>query len=145
MEKLEKSGDIINFFFLEYYGDGEQKVTFVFHGDKDKVVNKLKEFGTINDNQINEYDPKSENYRFGEDYMLGIKLLELGSRLALCSIDDKNPVDKSSGQEIPIIIALRHVFLQNLGYTTREEMALSQHFDPCLIHFSQLCKNTKLK
>jgi hypothetical protein len=145
VEELEKSGDITSFFFLEYYGSDEQKVTFVFHGDKDKVLGQLRKFRTVDDKSINDYDPKSENYRFGEDYMLGIKLFELGSRLALCSIDNKNPIDKSSGQEIPIIIALRHVFLQNLGYTTQEEKVLSQHFDPCLLHFSQLCKNTKIK
>lgn len=145
VEELEKSGDITNFFFLEYYGSGEHKVTFVFHGDKGKVLNKLRESRTIDDNSINDYNPESENYRFGEDYMLGIKLFELGSRLALCSVDNKNPIDKSGSQEIPIIIALRHVFLQNLGYTTQEELTLSQHFDPCLLHFSQLCRNTKIK
>lgn len=145
VEKLEKSGDMTNFFFLEYYGGDEQKVTFVFHGNKDKVLSQLKETITIDDDSVERYDPKSESYRFGDDYMLGIKLFELGSRLALCSVDNKSPIDKSGGQEIPIIIALRHAFLQNLGYTTQEEMNFAQHFDPCLLHFYELCKNTKLK
>ena len=145
VEELEKSNDITNFFFLEYYGNGEQKVTFVFYGDKERVLEKLNQFREVKEEMVDNYKPESEAYRFGKDYMLGVKLFELASRLAFCSIDNKNPIDKSSGQEIPIILILRHVFLQNLGYSTQEELTLSQHFDPCLLHFHQLCRNTKIK
>lgn len=145
IENLEQNGKICSFFFLEYFGGEEQKVTFVIYGDKEAVFLKLKEFKDIKEEDIKDYNPSSEKYRFGEDYMLGIKLFELASRLAFSSIDNKNPVDKSGGQDVPIILSLRHAFLQNLGYTTQEELNLSQHFDPCLIHFFSLCKNTKIK
>jgi len=91
IEKFDKTGDIVNFFFLQYpYPDGQDppRVKFWFYGKKRKVINEIKKYQK--NIKIEKFDPASQDYRFQDDYPLGIKLFELGSRLALCSIDNKN-------------------------------------------------------
>lgn len=106
VEKLEKTGDIVNFFFLEYYGDNKPaRVTLTFYGDDKTVLNEIKTCG--NKTEIEKWDPAKQNYRFEDDYPLGIKIFELGSRLALCSIDDKLPIDKSCGPRLRLCPKIR--------------------------------------
>ena len=143
VEKLEKKGDILNFFFFEYYGgDNTDKVTLTFYGDENKVMDELRKYG-IKPN-IKRWDPASQYSRFGDYYQLGIKIFEIGSRLALYRIDNKYPIDKI-GQPDPILMTLTHVYLQNLGYSPQEEAAYSQLINFALKQTSDLMYRFELK
>lgn len=145
VEKLEKTGDIVNFFFLQYpipADQGPPMVKFWFYGNESNVTNEIKNYRQIDDKDIEKFDPASQK-RFLEDYNLGIKIFEIGSRLALCRIDDKNPIDKSIPG--PIILTMSHAFLQNLGYIGEEENSKSWFILPCLFHFSEQVKQIKIK
>jgi len=61
--------------------------------------------------------------------------MEIGSRLALCHIGNKYPIEKSSGARLPITTILRHVYLQNLGYSSPEEGRMAQFVDQPLMQF----------
>lgn len=135
IENLEDSGHIVNFFFLQYGGGNEPyRVTFTFYGRKKRVIKFLRNKG-INFN-IQNWDAYGQRYRFEKDYMLGIKMFEIGSRLALCRIDNRLPIDKKmEGANPPIFKTMRHAFLQNLGYGLNEENTMSQTINPDLLKF----------
>jgi hypothetical protein len=144
VEALEPTKDIISFFFLRYYGDEHgPRIQFWFYGNKDRVFNEFNKYIELSAEHITKFDPASLSERFGEDYFLGIKLFELGSRLALCKIDDKNPTDaKGYG---PITYTLVHAFLQNLGYDAVEEDEMFNLTNHPLESFHNLYITTHIK
>ncbi len=102
---------------------------FTFYGNKKKVKDEFNSHLHRQPNQIEKWRPKKTDWRFEEDYSLGVKLLEIGSRLALCSIGNKKPIEKSNGNRLPITTVIRHVYLQNLGYDTVEEGKMAPFVD----------------
>jgi hypothetical protein len=144
VEALEPTQDIISYFFLRYYGDEQgPRIQFWFYGNKDTILKEFKKYIKIAPTQIKDFNPAALSERFGEDYFLGLKILELGSRLALCKIDDKDPKDaKGYG---PITYTLVHAFLQNLGYDAPEEEDLFRLTDHPLENFHNLYISTHVK
>ena len=139
VSSLEKTSFLVNFFFLHYNQPNNRGVKFTFYGDKQRVENEFYSNLHIHPNQTEKWRPKKTDWRFNEDYPLGVKLLEVGSRLALCSIDNKRPITKlQGGGNSPITTVIRHVYLQNLGYTTPEERMMASYVDlPLLALYHQ--------
>jgi len=125
VDSLDKTSSLVNFFFFNY----DNEIKFTFYGNKSKVMDKFNSCLQGRTYHIDKWRPKKTKWRFEEDYPLGVKLFEIGSRLALCSIDNKLPKDISSHQDQPITYVLRHVYLQNLGYNKFEEGSMSPFID----------------
>jgi hypothetical protein len=129
VESLDDTSNLINFFFFQHNRPNDKCVKFTFYGNKEKVRDEFYQNLNINPSSIERWKPKKTAWRFNEDYQLGIKFMEISSRMALYSIDDGKPVETSSGTNQPITTIIRHMYLQNLGYGTIEEGYFSQFID----------------
>lgn len=129
VDSLERTSNLVNFFFFQYNEADNQGVKFTFYGDKEKVKDEFNLHLHRQPDDIETWRPKKTEWRFEEEYPLGVKLLEIGSRLALCSIDNKKPISIANGTRPPITTVLRHVYLQNLGYGKVEERIMAPFVD----------------
>jgi len=133
VDSLEKTSYLVNFFFFQHVQHNDMCVKFTFYGDKGKVENEFNAHLGRRPDHVETFKPKQTEWRFEKDYSLGIKLMEIASRLALCSIGNKRPIDKSSGFRDPITVVMRHFYLQNLGYNSIEESIMSLYVDIPLV------------
>lgn len=143
IEGLERTGAIVKFFLLNE-GDPPH-VMLVFEGNESKVLDGLRSAGLhlkITADSPEPYDPASERYRFGDDYMLGITLFELGSRLALCRWTGKRPQDMLHTKPMPIIFAMRHAFCNNLGQRDEKLMGV---LDPPLASIYRIVTGIRIE
>lgn len=129
VDSLEKTSNLVNFFFFQHIQPNDMCVKFIFYGDKEKVENEFNLRLGRRPDLVERFRPKQTDWRFEEDYPLGVKLMEIASRLALCSIGNIHPIDKSSGSKLPITTVMRHFYLQNLGYGTAEEGKMAPFVD----------------
>lgn len=143
VNELEQAGEIINYFFLRYEGEKENKVTFVAFGNKEKAVAKVEALAGGIKKRILNYNPDEEKGRFSEDFFTGVKLFELGSRFALASIANRKLTDNSGNVEKEILLAFRHVFAQNLGHEDNEGKL--NDVGICLDKIYEIIQNIKMK
>lgn len=129
VDSLEKTSYLVNFFFFNHIQPNDMCVKFTFYGDKERVENEFNTHLGRRPNNVESFRPKQTDWRFEEEFPLGVKLMETASRLALCSIGNKTPIDKSSGIKSPITTVMRHFYLQNLGYNSIEEEKMAPFVD----------------
>lgn len=122
--KLEESGAIVRFFFLNEPGSEDRTIPnhtmVVFFGQIDEVMEELKSASVYErlvetgpqDHPLYElYDlERRQAGRFGPHYMFGMAAFELGSRFAIASRLGHRPTDNGS----EILHALRHAFCLGL-------------------------------
>ena len=144
VDSLEKTSYLVNFFFFQHIQPNDMCVKFTFYGDKERVENEFNTHLGRPPDQVEIFRPKQTNWRFEGDYPLGVKLMEIASRLALCSIDNRNPVETLSGSRLPITTVIRHIYLQNLGYSAPEEAKMAPFVDLPLYGLNNLL-NIKIK
>lgn len=141
VEEFEPKGFIVNFFFLQYWNNkpinwDDQRVTFVFYGDKNAVLEWLKKNQIIlEDKCIEGYNGEVE--RFKNNDFLGRKIFEVGSRFALLKFANDEFLEyhkKSDGSEYSQegLFVMLHAFLQNLNYGDIFETRIINPLSSCI-------------
>jgi hypothetical protein len=133
IDRLERSHDIIRYYFLNHGAPAAASdIMMNFYGDPWKLLAELRAAGWgewIMPNMPESFDPTEEKYRFDDDYLVGIALFELGSRLAIANRLDRPLMETNEGVTQSIFYAFRHSFSSGM-------LSLDQRFmedlDPAL-------------
>ncbi len=112
IERLERAHDLVRYYFFNH-GKPAPEIMMNFFGDPEKLLEELRTAGwrhRIMPNMPEKFDPTDERYRFDDDYMIGIALCELGSRLAIANRLGRPLLEINEGITQSILYALRHAF-----------------------------------
>lgn len=125
IQRLEQRNDLVRYYFLNH-GAPAREIMMNFYGDPEKLIHEVEEEGwghRILPNMPENFAPKDEAYRFNDDYMIGISLFELGSRLAIASRLARPLQETNEGITQSIFYALRHAFANGLLSSDEQFMA----------------------
>ncbi len=124
--KLEGSADLVRYYFFNH-GAPAPEIMMNLCGDPQKLLAELESAGLrrwIMPNMPEDFKPTDEMYRFGDDYMIGIALCELGSRLAIANRQRRPLLETNKGVTQSIFLVMRHAFSSGMLSMDQRFMAL---------------------